>query len=125
MTNRLMIVLLGLGVATLGALPAAAQDAERGRQVFKQQCSLCHDVAPGKNRVGPSLAGIVGRHGGSAPGFDYSEANKKAGLTWTAEILETYLKDPRGVVPGTKMAYAGLKDDKKRSDLIAYLETLH
>ncbi len=119
MTRQLSIVLAGLCAAMAGALPAAAQDAAQGQQVFKQQCALCHDVTPGKNRVGPSLAGIVGRQSGSIPGFPYSDSNKNAGITWTAESLAPYLQNPRGVVAGTKMAYAGLKDDKKRNDLIA------
>jgi cytochrome c len=124
-TKRLIAPFLGLFAGVLTVLPALAQDATQGQQVFKQQCSLCHDVAPGKNRVGPSLAGIVGRQSGSVAGFQYSEGNKKAGLTWNAENLSTYLQNPRSAVAGTKMAYAGLKDDKKRNDLIAYLATLH
>ena len=125
MTKHLIAPILGLVAGMLTVLPAQAQDATQGQQVFKQQCALCHDVAPGKNRVGPTLAGIVGRQSGSVPGFQYSEGNKKAGITWNAESLAGYLQNPRGVVPGTKMAYAGLKDDKKRGDLVAYLATLH
>jgi cytochrome c len=124
-TKHLIAPILGLVAGMLTVLPAQAQDATQGQQVFKQQCALCHDVAPGKNRVGPTLAGIVGRQSGSVPGFQYSEGNKKAGITWNAESLAGYLQNPRGVVPGTKMAYAGLKDDKKRGDLVAYLATLH
>ena len=75
--------------------------------------------------VGPSLFGIVASHSGSIEGFHYSAANKAADFTWNTEILDKYLVAPRGVVPGTIMTYAGLKDDAKRADLIAYLETLH
>jgi len=104
---------------------ARAQSADDGRQVYKQVCSICHEVAPDKNRTGPTLFGIVGRKTGSEAGFHYSDANKNAGLTWDAATLNSYLANPRGVVPGTTMAYSGLKDDKKRADLIAYLATLH
>ena len=102
-----------------------AQSADDGRQVYKQVCSICHEVTPDKNRTGPTLFGIVGRKTGAVPGFHYSDANKNANLTWDAATLDRYLTNPRGVVPGTTMAYAGLKDDKKRSDLIVYLATLH
>jgi cytochrome c len=104
---------------------ANAQNADDGRQAFKQVCGICHEVAPDKNRTGPSLFGIVGRKTGSVSGFHYSDANKNAGLTWDPATLNRYLADPRGVIPGTTMAYSGLKDEKKRSDLIAYLQTLH
>ena len=104
---------------------ALAQSADDGRQVFKQVCSICHDVAPDKNGTGPSLFGIVGRKTGSVSGFHYSDANKGANLTWDAATLNQYLANPRGVIPGTKMAYAGLKDDAKRAALVAYLQTLH
>jgi cytochrome c len=108
-------------------LPAQtlAQNPDDGRQVFKQVCSLCHEVAPDKNRTGPSLFGIVGRKTGSVTGFHYSEANKNAGLIWQPSTLSRYIADPRGIIPGTTMAYSGLKDEKKRADLIAYLQTLH
>ena len=75
--------------------------------------------------VGPSLFGVVGRKSGSVEGFHYSEANKSADLTWTPEVLDRYLAAPKDVVPGTIMPYPGLKDDAKRADVIAYLETLH
>lgn len=106
------------------ATPARAQNADEGKTVFKQICSICHDVAPQRNRVGPSLFGIVGRKSGTAPDYHYSDANQASGLTWDAATLDRYLANPRGVVPGTKMAYGGLKDDDKRRDLIAYLATV-
>jgi len=108
------------------AAPAVARaaDAEAGSKVFRAQCSACHVTEAGKNRVGPSLFGIVGRHSGEVEGFHYSAANKRADLVWTAEQLDKYLANPKAVVPGTIMTYAGLKNDKQRADLIAYLETL-
>jgi cytochrome c len=107
------------------AQSALAADAAAGQAVFKSQCSICHSVSPGKNMTGPSLAGLVGRTTGSVENFHYSAANKAIGLTWDAATLDKYLLAPRAVVPGTTMTYAGLKDDAKRADLIAYLSTLH
>lgn len=75
--------------------------------------------------VGPSLFGIVGRQAGQIPGFHYSPANKDSGLTWDVATLDRYLTSPKDVVPKTIMPYAGLKDDTKRADLVAYLGTLH
>jgi cytochrome c len=101
-----------------------AADPDAGQTVFKTQCGICHSPLPGKNMVGPSLFGVVGRKSGSIEGFHYSAANRAAEITWTPEILDKYLTAPREVVPGTIMTYAGLKDDAKRADLIAWLETL-
>jgi cytochrome c len=103
---------------------ADAADAGAGKAVFSSQCSICHSPQPGKNMVGPSLFGVVGRQTGTVPGFHYSPANQSANLTWDAATLDKYLQAPRSVVPGTTMTYGGLKDDTKRADLIAYLATL-
>jgi cytochrome c len=105
--------------------PAQAQDAEAGKAIFKSICNLCHENIKNKNRVGPSLYGVVGRHSGIIPGFAYSDANKNSGITWTEDVLFKYEEDPQKMVPGTKMTYTGLKDPQKRKDLIAYLKTLH
>jgi cytochrome c len=113
----------GMILATVG--PAHAQDAAAGAAVFKSQCSICHTVAAGKNLVGPSLFGIVGRKSGTIAGFHYSPANRDSGLTWDAATLDRYLTSPGTVVPHTIMTYAGLKDAQKRADLIAYLATVH
>lgn len=97
-------------------------DAANGEKVFVQ-CKTCHVVEPGVNRIGPTLHGVVGRHSGSVPGFSYSAANKNSGLTWTEEELFVYLENPQKVVPGTKMAFGGLKKPQDRADVIAYLKT--
>jgi cytochrome c len=106
-----------------GAL--AAGNAAEGEKIFKRSCSSCHVVAKdGPKRLGPTLFGVVGRHSGSVEGFRYSEANKKSDVTWTPEVLDKYLVDPKKFMPGTNMAFAGLKKDEERANLIAYLETL-
>lgn len=97
-------------------------DAAAGEKVFLQ-CKSCHVIEPGQNRIGPSLAGIVGREAGTVEGFNYTEANANSGITWTKEKMFQYLEDPMRVIPGTKMAFAGLKDAQDRADIIAYLDT--
>ncbi len=102
---------------------AAGQADDRGEAVFKRNCAICHSVEPGKNRVGPSLAGVVGRHAGSVPGFSYSSANANSGIVWTKEALDEYLVDPQKMVPGTLMIFPGLKNLEDRRAVIAYLAT--
>jgi cytochrome c len=103
---------------------AYAQDAAAGARVFRSQCSICHSPQPGRNIIGPSLFGVVGRHSGIIPNFHYSTANQASGLVWNPPTLDRYLAAPREVVPGTLMTYPGLKDTNERGDLIAYLATL-
>jgi nitrite reductase (NO-forming) len=93
-------------------------DAVAGRQVFKK-CEACHSLEPGKNLVGPSLAGVIGRRVGSVPGYDYSPAMKQSNIVWSAVTLDSYLTDPQKVVPGNKMPFPGLKTDRDRADVIA------
>ena len=116
--------LAGLSIAalTLVALAPRAQAQDAGEVVFKRYCGVCHTVEAGKNKIGPSLAGIVGRKAGTVPGFNYTEANKNSGVTWDEEKLDTYLIDPRKFIPGTKMLFAGLKNPDDRTALIAYLK---
>lgn len=97
-------------------------DPAKGERVFGQ-CRACHVADPGVNRVGPSLHGIVGRTAGSIEGFRYSAANKNSGLVWSEEQLFTYLEAPQRTIPGTTMAFAGLKNPQDRADVIAYLKT--
>ena len=117
---------LTLGIVallTFATSTAIAADVEAGKVAFKK-CALCHTTEPGKNKIGPSLFGVVGRKAGSVDNFSYSEAMKNFDHTWDAETLDTYLADPRAVVPGTKMIFPGIKDKTEREDVIAYLETL-
>jgi cytochrome c2 len=101
----------------MAAAAAAPPDA------FKQ-CQVCHSVAPGKNGIGPSLAGIYGAKAGEVAGYDFSDAMKNSGLTWNAATLDKYLAGPQAVVPGTKMSFGGLKDADKRKAVIDYLKSL-
>jgi cytochrome c len=114
-------VLLWLVGALAFITPAMGQDRAAGEKVFKTNCSICHSVQPGRNIIGPSLFGVVGRHCGQVPGFYYSDANRKSGLTWDVATLDRYLTSPSTVVPGTLMTFPGLKDAKQRADVIAYL----
>ena len=117
-------VLFGLmaGVALMaGVSSASAQDAAAGEKVFNA-CKACHTLEAGKNRVGPSLHGLIGRPAGSVEGFAYSPAMKNAGVTWTDENLAKYLADPKGFVAGNKMAFAGVKKEDDLKNLIAFLK---
>lgn len=96
-------------------------NAAAGRAVFAQ-CRACHVTDPGVNRIGPTLAGVVGRQAGSVPGFSYSPANKNAGFAWTPEKLFEYLEKPQQALPGTRMIFAGISDPQQRADVIAYLQ---
>jgi cytochrome c len=98
-------------------------DAAAGEAVFKK-CSACHNVADAKHKVGPSLQGVVGRQPGVVEGFKFSKAmvDYGAGKVWDDATLAAYLENPRGVVKGTRMAFAGLKDPKEIADVIAYLK---
>ncbi len=104
-------------------LASLTGDAAAGEKVFLQ-CKSCHAVEAGVNRIGPSMAGLIGRPSGQVAGYNYSAANKNAGITWSPEKMFQYLENPRRVVPGTKMAFAGLKKAQDRADVIAYLSTL-
>ena len=116
-------IALGLLLAPLAIDPATAADPEAGKTDFKK-CALCHTIEAGKNKIGPSLFGVVGRKSASVENYTYSEGMKKFDHTWDTQTLDNYLADPRAVVPGTKMIFPGIKDEAERQDVIAYLETL-
>ena len=122
-----MLMRMASAVALAAAVwsgAALAQDAKDGEGLFKRVCFTCHTAEAGKNKLGPSLFGVVGRKAGAAPGFKYSDAMEKSGITWDEAALDKYLADPKAAVPGNKMAYAGVKKPEERKALIAYLNSL-
>ncbi len=124
MKRLLLTAVIASAAASVAGL-ARAQNAAAGRAVFQSQCSICHAAVPGRNMIGPTLFGVVGRPAGQVPGFHYSAANKNSGLTWNAATLDRYLTSPQSAVPHTIMTYPGLKNPQQRANLIAYLATLH
>jgi len=123
-----LLALAGSGAEAAEAAPksagtakaAAAGDSVRGKTVFVR-CIACHTVAAGQNRLGPSLAGVVGRRAAAVPGFRYSPAMQNSRLLWTRENLDRYIAAPAAVVKGTFMTFQGVPDARDRADLIAYL----
>lgn len=114
-----------LALALVAGLPVAAQaqDADAGKTVFNV-CKACHGVGEGaKNQVGPVLNGVIGRKAGTAEGFNYSEPMKASGLTWDEVTIAAYIANPKEKVPGNKMVFAGIKDEQKQKDLIAFLKS--
>ena len=101
---------------------ASAQDVAAGEQSFKK-CLPCHSVGAGaKNKVGPELNGLDGRKAGATEGFNYTEGNKNSGITWNESVFKEYIKDPRAKIPGTKMVFAGIKNEEEVNNLWAYLK---
>jgi cytochrome c len=114
-------LVIAAAVLAMSTGATRAQDAEAGETVFKQ-CMPCHDVGDeARNKVGPVLNGLDGRKAGTVEGYSYSDANKNSGLTWNEPTFEEYIKDPRAKVPGTKMFFAGIKNEKQAKNLWAYL----
>jgi len=109
-------------LAIIATSPALAEgDAAAGEKVYKK-CKTCHSLEAGKNKLGPNLAGIFGRQAGSVEGFKYSAAMASSGIVWDEATLDAFLAKPKDVVPKTKMAFAGLKKEDQRHDLITYLK---
>jgi cytochrome c len=101
----------------------AAGDPAAGQTVFAARCAACHSTKPDENKIGPSLAGIVGSKSGTVPDFNFSTAMKDANITWDDANLDKYLANPNGFVHGTKM-FVNLPSDTDRENVIAYLDTL-
>lgn len=119
LTSSALIVFASMAAAS-GAL---AQDAAAGKASFNK-CMACHAVGEGaKNRVGPALNGLDGRKSGTVEGYSYSEANKSSGITWNKDVFLEYIKDPKAKIPGTKMIFAGIKNEKEAGDLWAYVSS--
>src|SRR5919108_6526477 len=100
---------------------ASAQDVAAGEQSFKK-CLPCHAVGPdASNKIGPLLNGLEGRKSGTIEGYSYTDANKNSDITWSEATFKDYIKDPRAKIPGTKMVFAGINNEKEATDLWAYL----
>jgi cytochrome c2 len=125
MTKKIVSMNALLSTAWLAILSTGAAAEEAGETLFKKNCAICHTLEAGRNKIGPSLVGVVGRKAGSVPGFAYSAANKNSGDIWDAQTLDIYLTDPRRFMPGTKMVFAGLKNPEDRKALIEYLKEQH
>jgi cytochrome c len=123
MTMKALNLALALAAAAvlISSTAFADGDADKGKKVFNK-CKACHSLDAGKNKIGPSLHGVFGRKAGTEEGFKYSDAMKNSGITWSEDTLSEYLADPKGKVPGNKMAFVGLKKDDDRADVIAYLK---
>jgi cytochrome c len=107
--------------AMAAASGAQAQDVAAGKTSFNK-CLACHAIGEGaKNKVGPALNGLDGRKSGTVEGYSYTDANKNSGITWNEAIFKEYIKDPKAKIPGTKMAFAGIKNEKEINDLWAYV----
>ena len=113
------LTVLGVTLASVGSSSAA--DVEAGKAAFNK-CMACHAIGEGaKNKVGPELNGLDGRHSGTVEGYAYSDANKNSGITWNEAEFKDYIKDPKVKIPGTKMAFAGIKNEKEINDLWAFI----
>jgi cytochrome c len=121
--NKLTLSALVVIASSSFAFGAMAQDAAAGKTSFNK-CLPCHSIGEGaKNKVGPELNGLNGRKSGTAPDYNYSDANKNSGITWDEATFKEYIKDPKAKVPGTKMTFAGIKNENEVNNLWAYLSS--
>jgi len=118
----MIVAASALAAIAVSASAASAQDVDAGQRQFNK-CLPCHAVGPdAENKIGPVLNGLDGRHSGTAPNYSYSDANKNSGIVWDEANFKEYIKNPAAKVPGTKMAFAGIKNDQDINDLWAYLK---
>jgi cytochrome c len=121
--NKLTLSALVVIASSSLASAALAQDAAAGKTSFNK-CLPCHSIGEGaKNKVGPELNGLDGRKSGTAPDYNYSDANKNSGITWGEAVFKEYIKDPKGKIPGTKMTFAGIKNETEINNLWAYVSS--
>jgi cytochrome c2 len=119
--KTLPLIVLGFGLSATPAL--ASGDVAAGEKVFKK-CKACHVVDAEKHKTGPHLVNIMGRAAGSADGYKkYSDAMKSSGIVWNEETLDGYLEKPKAYLKGTRMAFAGLRKEEDRANVIAYLKS--
>jgi cytochrome c len=120
--NRIQPLAIALLLLTVGRAIAGPGDATRGECMYRA-CVACHSLEPNRNMTGPSLAEIWNRTAGSLPSFPrYSPALKAAGIIWTDDTLDEWIKDPQHFIPGNTMTFPGMKDARQRADLLAYLK---
>lgn len=119
--TKLGTAALVAALSMTGTSALAEGDAAAGEKVYNK-CKACHALEAGTNKVGPSLAGIVGRTAGTVDGFKYSDAMAGSGITWDDANLDAYLADPKGFMPGNKMTFPGLKKEEDRANVIAFLK---
>jgi cytochrome c len=123
MTSRLSYLLSLMFAASVLSSASLAQDAGDGQRLFQQRCASCHALQSGQNRLGPHLAGILGRRAGSVEGARYSGAIQGSDIVWDEPTLDSFLTDPRQVVPGTTMV-VGVPNSDQRRAIIAYLRSV-
>jgi len=124
MHRRTLCLVIAAALAAGVGTATADDDVKAGEAVFKRACAVCHTAEAGKNKVGPSLAGVVGRNAGAVEGFKYSDAMKNSGVTWSNDTLGKYLADPKAFMPGNRMVYPGLRKESDRKAVIDYLDTV-
>lgn len=116
-----------VGIIVAGAFMVFAQsalaagDVENGKKVYKK-CAACHSLEEGKKKVGPTLYGVFGRTSGQLEGFKFSKALVAAEIVWDETTIDAYIADPKGYIPKNRMAFAGLKKEQDRADVIAYIK---
>jgi cytochrome c len=119
--KKLILSALVVIASTAATSAAFAQDVAAGKSSFNK-CLACHAIGEGaKNKIGPELNGLDGRKAGTVEGFSYSDANKNSGITWNEAEFKDYIKDPKAKIPGTKMIFAGIKNEKEVNDLWAFI----
>ena len=119
--KKLILSALVVIASTTATSAAFAQDVAAGKTSFNK-CLACHAIGEGaKNKIGPELNGLDGRKAGTVEGFSYSDANKNSGITWNEAEFKDYIKDPKAKIPGTKMIFAGIKNEKEVNDLWAFI----
>lgn len=119
---RVVPFIFHIAVLCVAAEPVLAQDVSAGEKSWNK-CRACHQIGEtAKNAVGPLLNGLFGRQAGTIEGYNYSAANKGSGITWDEAVFAEYIKDPKAKIPGTKMTFAGIKNEQEIKDLTAFLK---
>ena len=122
--NRIVPALAAAGVliVTAGANAWADGDVAKGKRVFNK-CKTCHELTTAKNKIGPTLQGVIGRKAGTVAGFKYSSAMQGSGIVWDETKIQEYISDPKKMVPGNKMVLAPIKSAEQRADVVAYIKS--